>query len=55
MQPLACTTRRVIVLALALVPLTDALQFLAIDRNLDFRDTGIDMAGTLLGVMIMTL
>ena len=55
MRPLAYTARRVILLAMALALLTEALQFLAIDRHPRLVDVGIDMAGTFLAVVIMAL
>jgi len=55
MRPLAYTARRVILLALVLALLTEALQFFAADRHPRLRDVGIDMAGTLLAVVIMAL
>ena len=53
MRPLTCLAWRVVLLALALALLTEALQFFAVDRHPRLRDIGIDMAGTLLAVMIM--
>lgn len=55
MRPLAYTARRVVLLAMALALLTEALQFLAIDRHPRLVDVGIDMAGTFLAVVIMAL
>lgn len=55
MRPLACRVRWVVLLALVLALLTEALQFFAIDRHPRLRDIGIDMAGTLLAVAIMAL
>ena len=55
MRPLACPARWVILLALTLALLTEALQFFAIDRHPRLLDIGIDMAGTLLAVVIMAL
>ncbi len=55
MRPLACPARWVIVLALTLALLTEALQFFAVDRHPRLLDIGIDMAGTLLAVMIMAV
>ncbi|CDS50539.1 hypothetical protein [Polaromonas sp. CG9_12] len=55
MRPLAYTARRVILLALVLGVVTEALQFFAADRHPRLRDVGIDMAGTMLAVLIMTL
>ncbi|WP_198026772.1 VanZ family protein [Polaromonas glacialis] len=55
MRPLAYTARRVILLALVLALMTEALQFFAVDRHPRLIDMGIDMAGTLLAVMIMAL
>ena len=55
MQPLAYTAKRVVLLALVLALLTEALQFLAIDRHPRLVDVGIDMAGTVLAVALMTL
>ena len=55
MRPLACRARWVILLALTLALLTEALQFFAIDRHPRLLDIGIDMAGTLLAVVIMAL
>ncbi len=55
MRPLACPARWVLLLALTLALLTEALQFFAIDRHPRLVDVGIDMAGTLLAVVIMAL
>ena len=55
MRPLACPTRWVLLLALVLALLTEALQFFAVDRHPRLRDVGIDMAGALLAVVIMAL
>ena len=55
MRPLACRARWVILLALTLALLTEALQFFAIDRHPRLLDIGIDMAGTSLAVVIMAL
>ena len=55
MQPLAYTARRVVLLTLVLALLTEALQFLAIDRHPRLVDVGIDMAGTVLAVVLMKL
>ena len=55
MRPLAYTARRVILLALVLALMTEALQFFAVDRHPRLIDVGIDMAGTLLAVVIMAL
>lgn len=55
MRPLAYTARRVILLALVLALMTEALQFFAVDRHPRLLDVGIDMAGTLLAVVIMVL
>jgi len=55
MRPLACPARWVMLLALTLALLTEALQFFAIDRHPRLRDVGIDMAGTMLAVSIMAL
>lgn len=55
MRPLAYTARRVILLALVLALLTEALQFFAADRHPRLRDVGIDMAGAMLAVVIMAL
>ena len=55
MRPLACSARRVLLLALALALLSEALQFFAADRHPRLRDVGIDMAGALLAVVIMAL
>ena len=55
MRPLGYTARRVILLSLGLALMTEALQFFAIDRHPRWRDLGIDMAGTLLAVVIMAL
>jgi len=55
MQPLAYTAKRVVLLTLVLALLTEALQFLAIDRHPRLVDVGIDMAGTVLAVVLMTL
>ena len=55
MRPLACPAGWVMLLALTLALLTEALQFFAIDRHPRLRDVGIDMAGTTLAVLIMAL
>ena len=55
MRPLACSVRRVLLLALVLALLSEALQFFAVDRHPRLRDVGIDMAGALLAVVIMAL
>ena len=55
MRPLAYTAWRVILLALLMALLTEALQFFAVDRHPRLLDVGIDMAGTLLAVFIVTL
>ena len=55
MHPLAYTAKRVILLALVLALLTEALQFFAIDRHPRLVDVGIDMAGTVLAVVVMAL
>lgn len=55
MRPLAFRVRWVLLLALVLALLTEALQFLAVDRHPRLLDVGIDMAGTLLAVAIMAL
>ena len=55
MRPLAYTARRVMLLALALALMTEALQFFAVDRHPRLLDIGIDMAGALLAVVIMAL
>ena len=55
MRPLACPVRWVMLLALVLALLTEALQFFAADRHPRLQDVGIDMAGTLLAWIIMAL
>lgn len=55
MRPLAYTARQVILLALVLALMTEALQFFAVDRHPRLLDVGIDLAGTLLAVVIMAL
>jgi len=55
MRPLACPVRWVMLLALVLALLTEALQFFAVDRHPRMQDVGIDMAGTLLAWIIMAL
>jgi len=55
MRPLAYTAKQVVLLALVLALLTEALQFLAIDRHPRLVDVGIDMAGTVLAVVLMAL
>lgn len=47
-RPLAWPAGRVLLVALALALLSEALQFLAIERHPRWIDVGIDMAGTLL-------
>jgi len=54
-RPLALQARQVMLLALTLALLTEALQFFAVDRHPRLRDIGIDMAGALLATTIMTL
>ncbi|MDB5885725.1 MAG: hypothetical protein JWR74_1896 [Polaromonas sp.] len=54
-RPLARPAWWVMLLALTLAVLTEALQFYAVDRHPRLRDIGIDMAGTLLAVLIMVL
>ncbi|NDP61882.1 VanZ family protein [Polaromonas sp.] len=55
MRPLACPARWVLLLALTLALLTEALQFLAVDRHPRLLDVGIDMAGAILGVAVMVV
>jgi len=55
MRPLACTARWVLLLALILALLTEALQYLAVDRHPRLLDVGIDMAGAFLAVAIMVV
>ena len=55
MRPLAWPVRRVLLLALVLALVTEALQFFAADRHPRLRDVGIDMAGALLAVLIRAL
>jgi len=55
MRPLACPVRWVMLLALVLALLTEALQFFAAGRHPRLQDVGIDMAGTLLAWVIMAL
>ena len=52
-RPLAWPVVRIALVALALALLTEGLQFFAPDRHPMLRDVGIDMAGTLLGVIFM--
>lgn len=52
-RPLAWPTRRVLLAALALALLTEGLQFFAIDRHPRLIDVGIDMAGTLLALVLV--
>ena len=55
MRPLALAAWRVLGLALALAVLTEALQFFAIERHPRLLDVAIDMAGTVLAVLLMVL
>lgn len=52
-RPLAWPARRVLLTALALALLTEGLQFFAIDRHPRMMDMGIDMAGTLLALVLV--
>ena len=51
--PLQWSVRRIVLAALVIAVLTEALQFVALDRHPRLRDVGIDMAGALLGVVFM--
>lgn len=51
--PLAWPWPRVLLAALVLALLTEGLQFFAIDRHPRLIDVGIDMAGTLLALMLV--
>lgn len=52
-RPLAWSVQRVLLGALALALLTEGLQFFAIDRHPRLIDVGIDMAGTLLALLLV--
>ena len=55
MRPLACPVRWVLLLALTLALLTEALQYFAVDRHPRLLDVGIDLAGAFLAVAIMVV
>ena len=55
MRPLACPVRWVLLLALVLALLTEALQFFAVDRHPRLLDVGIDMAGVMLALTLMAV
>lgn len=50
--PLAWPWMRVVLTAVGLALLTEALQFFAIDRHPRWTDVGIDMAGALAGMLL---
>lgn len=54
-RPLAWPAWRVVLLALTLALLTEGLQFFAINRHPRWIDVGIDMAGTLLALLVVGL
>jgi hypothetical protein len=54
-RPLAWPALRIGLAALALALLTEGLQFLAIDRHPRWLDVGIDLAGALAGLGLVTL
>ena len=55
MCPLAWPVKRIVLAALLLVLLTEGLQFLAVDRHPLWLDIGIDMAGTVAGLVLARL
>lgn len=54
-RPMAWPWHRVLLAALCLALLTEALQFFAIDRQPGWLDVGIDMAGALTGFGLAAL
>lgn len=54
-RPLAWPAGRVLLMALALALLTEGLQFFAIERHPRWIDVGIDMAGTLVALVLVTV
>lgn len=54
-QPLAWPWWRVLLAMLGLALLTEALQFIAIDRHPRFLDVSIDLGGTLTGLLLTLL
>jgi len=55
MRPMSWSVVRILAAALALALLTEALQFFAIERHPRLRDVGIDLAGTVAGLMLVKL
>jgi len=55
MRPLAWPVKRILLAALLLALLTEGLQFLAVDRHPRWLDIGIDMAGTVAGLVLARL
>jgi hypothetical protein len=54
-QPLCWPWQRVVLVALTLALLTEAMQFLAIDRHPRWIDVGIDMSGVATGLLLSFL
>ena len=54
-QPISWPWWRVLLAALGLALLTEALQFFAIDRHPRLLDLGIDLGGTLTGMLLALL
>lgn len=54
-RPLSWSYSRIVLLAFAFALLSEGLQFLAIDRHPRLIDVGIDMSGTLLGLVVASL
>jgi len=52
-RPLSWPWPRVLLAALALACATEALQFVAIDRHPQWMDVGIDLAGTVAGLLLV--
>jgi VanZ like family len=55
MRPLSWPVGRVVLVTSGLALLTEALQFLAVDRHPRWLDVGIDMAGVLTGVGLINV
>jgi len=55
MRPLAWPVKRILLAVLLLALLTEGLQFLAVDRHPRWLDIGIDMAGTVAGLVLARL
>jgi len=54
-RPLAWPVKRIVLATLLLALLTEGLQFMAVDRHPRWLDVGIDMAGTLAGLVLAKL